>query len=206
VTAAPPRYRLVELGHATLVERLDEALDIYVSAMGYPPGTARARRSLWLDHARRPGWRAAGWIADGGELLGIAYGYRGGPGQWWFEEVRRGLRDEAPERQGWLTDYFELTELHVRPDAQGGGLGEGLLRALAAGADNARVLLSTPEHRPRPPSRAWRLYRRLGFVDVLREHRFTGDARPFAVLGRPLPLDAPAPPVPGTTALPPGAS
>ena len=85
-------------------------------------------------------------------------------------------------------DYFELTELHVRPDAQGGGLGEGLLRALLAGTDRGHVLLSTPEHGPRPPGRAWRLYRRLGFRDVLRDHLFTGDARPFAVLGRDLPL------------------
>jgi ribosomal protein S18 acetylase RimI-like enzyme len=55
------------------------------------------------------------------------------------------------------------------------------------------VLLSTPEYGPHTPGRAWRLYRRMGFNDVLREHRFTGDARPFAVLGRELPLDPPAP-------------
>ena len=41
-------------------------------------------------------------------------------------------------------------------------------------------------------TRAWRLYRRVGFVDVLRNYRFNGDPRPFAVLGRPLPLDPPA--------------
>ena len=34
-------------------------------------------------------------------------------------------------------DYFELTELHVRPDAQGAGLGDGLLRALLVGTDRA---------------------------------------------------------------------
>lgn len=204
VTSAPPRQRLVELGPDALAARLGEALDIYVSAMGYPPSTARARRSLWLDHARRPGWRAAAWLGPAGEMLAIAYGYTGGPGQWWFEEVRRGLRNSAPERLGWLTDYFELTELHVRPDAQGGGLGESLLRTLVAGTDRSRVLLSTPEHLPRPPSRAWRLYRRLGFEDVLREHRFTGDARPFAVLGRSLPLDAPSRPAPASAPVPPG--
>ncbi|MGQ0574628.1 MAG: GNAT family N-acetyltransferase [Pseudonocardia sp.] len=204
MTAAPPRNRLVELGAGAFADRLGEALDIYVAAMGYAPSTARARRTLWLDHARRPGWRAVGWVGPAGELLAVAYGYHGGPGQWWFEEVRRGLRLSAPDREGWLSGYFELTELHVRPDAQGGGLGEGLLRTLLAGADQDRVLLSTPEHRPRPPSRAWRLYRRLGFVDVLRQHRFTGDSRPFAVLGRSLPLDAPAIPVPVAVPRPPG--
>ena len=46
------------------------------------------------------------------------------------------------------------------------------------------MLLSTPEGE----NRAWRLYRRLGFTDVLRNYRFTGDPRPFGVLGRDLPL------------------
>jgi ribosomal protein S18 acetylase RimI-like enzyme len=49
------------------------------------------------------------------------------------------------------------------------------------------MLLSTPEGE----NRAWRLYRRLGFTDVLRNYRFTGDPRPFGVLGRDLPLDPP---------------
>ena len=66
-------------------------------------------------------------------------------------------------------------------------------RALLGGASARHVLLSTPEHDPEPPGRAWQLYRRTGFVDVLRHHRFTGDSRPFAVLGRTLPLDPPAP-------------
>jgi GNAT superfamily N-acetyltransferase len=191
VTRAPAR-RLVELTPEQLTNRLAEALQIYVSAMGYPPGTARQRRTLWLEHLRRPGWSAVGWLDSADVLVGIAYGYAGGPGQWWFDEVRRGLRSAEPEAQRWLQDYYELTELHVRPDAQGHGLGEGLLRALLAGTGRSRVLLSTPEYGDQQPGRAWRLYRRLGFRDVLRDHRFTGDFRPFAVLGRELPLDPPA--------------
>jgi ribosomal protein S18 acetylase RimI-like enzyme len=191
MTTAPVR-QLVTLSPGDLADRLSEALQVYVSAMGYPPSTARQRRALWLDHVHRPGWRAVGWIEDGGALIGVAYGYSGGPGQWWFEEVRRGLRGAPAEAQAWMRDYFELTELHVRPDAQGSGLGEGLLRTLLGGVEQSKVLLSTPEYGPRSPGRAWRLYRRTGFQDVLREHRFTGDSRPFAVLGRALPL---APPV-----------
>jgi ribosomal protein S18 acetylase RimI-like enzyme len=190
VTTAPAR-RLVELGPDDIAERLPEALQVYVSAMGYPPSTARQRRALWMDHVRRPGWRAVAWIDDSDALAGIAYGYPGAPGQWWYEEVRRGIRSTADGDPRWLADYFELTELHVRPDTQGGGIGESLLRALVAGTDRTQVLLSTPEYGGSVPGRAWRLYRRLGFRDVLREHRFTGDSRPFAVLGRALPLDPP---------------
>ncbi|MDN5747875.1 MAG: GNAT family N-acetyltransferase [Pseudonocardia sp.] len=187
MTTAPARH-LVRLGPADLADRVGEALQVYVAAMGYPPSTARHRRTLWLDHIRRPGWRAVGWLDAADSLLGVAYGYSGAAGQWWYEEVRRGLRSRPADRV-WLEDYFELTELHVRPDVQGGGLGESLLRALLGGAESSRVLLSTPEHGPQAPGRAWQLYRRLGFHDVLRDHRFTGDARPFAVLGRDLPLD-----------------
>lgn len=190
MTTAPVRH-LVQLGPGDLADRLTEALQVYVSAMGYPQNTARQRRTLWLDHMRRPGWRAVGWLDAAGTLLGVAYGYTGGPGQWWYEEVRRGVRGGRAGTPDWLSDYFELTELHVRPDAQGGGLGEGLLRALLAGVEHGAVLLSTPEYGPHPPGRAWQLYRRVGFQDVLRNHRFTGDSRPFAVLGRPLPLPAP---------------
>jgi ribosomal protein S18 acetylase RimI-like enzyme len=229
VTAAPEEARLVDLAPAELAARLDEALDLYVAAMGYPPGTARQRAPMWLEHSRRPGWRGVAALDGHDVLRGIAYGYPGAPGQWWYEEVRRGLRrssrparssgagllgaglgrllgdpgvapgtrqaegadldawplEDDPER--YLADYFELTELHVRTDAQGHGLGHGLLRRLLDRAEAGHVLLSTPE--APVPTRAWLLYRRCGFRDLLRHHRFSSDPRPFAVLGRPLPLE-----------------
>lgn len=189
VTTAPAR-QLVRLRPAELLERLDEALQVYVNAMGYPPSTVRHRRSLWTEHTRRAGWRAVAWLDTAGAIVGIAYGYTGGRGQWWHDEVRRGIAAQQGE-PAWLEDYFELTELHVNPATQGHGLGEALLRSLLDDVSNANVLLSTPEHGERPPGRAWRLYRRTGFDDVLRAHRFTGDSRPFAVLGRALPLERP---------------
>ena len=83
-----------------------------------------------------------------------------------------------------LADYFEITELHVHPNAQGRGIGKALLTELLSRVDAPRALLSTPEG----PTRAWRLYRRLGFTDLLRHYHFTGDSREFAVLSRALPL------------------
>ncbi|MQA17141.1 MAG: GNAT family N-acetyltransferase [Pseudonocardiaceae bacterium] len=186
MTAMPARHgvRLVGLTAAELRPLLAEALEIYVTAMRYPPGAARQRSPMWLEHMLRTGWRCT--AAFGGDtLVGIAYGYRGAPGQWWHDEVRRGL--EAADQdvaQRWLTDYFELTELHVHPDSQGQSIGYALLRQLLSTVDAPKVLLSTPEG----PTRAWRLYNRAGFVDLLRDYRFTGDPRPFAVLGRHLPL------------------
>lgn len=204
MTTAPPRVRLIELSPDQMADRLNAGLSIYAQAMGYPRGTIRQRAPLWLEHTRRPGWRGVAALKHrremghphgmepSDEMVGIAYGYIGAPGQWWHEEVRRGLLERHGNQLDWFRDYFELTELHVLPRAQGGGLGELMLRVLVAGADRPAVLLSTPELDPDRPSRAWRLYRRLGFVDVLREHRFVGDPRPFAVLGARLPLP-PAP-------------
>ena len=166
--------------------RLREALAIYVAAMRYPVGTAEQRAPMWLTHILREGWRCIGALDADGTLVGIAYGYRGSPGQWWHEQVRRGLVRGSGEKiaAAWLTDYFELTEIHVRPQNQGEGIGEDLLRRLLDGVPDRHVLLSTPEG----PSRAWKLYRRVGFDDVLRNYHFAGDPRPFAILGRSLPL------------------
>ena len=170
-------------------ERLDGLIDVYLAAMRYPPEIAHARAALWAEHSRRDGFacvvaETVGAPGQSPEIIGLAYGYHGAPGQWWYSEVCRGLSAAATTR---LADFFELTELHVRPDAQGRGLGEALLRALVAGIPEPLMLLSTPEGE----NRAWRLYRRLGFADLLRHFRFTGDPRPFGVLERTLPLDAP---------------
>ncbi|WP_020671607.1 GNAT family N-acetyltransferase [Amycolatopsis nigrescens] len=178
--------RFAELSADEFRFRLREALDIYVDAMRYPAGTAEQRAPMWLTHALREGWRCIAALGADDTLIGLAYGYRGRPGQWWHEQVRRGLVS-AGDRAAthWLDDYFELTEIHVRPRNQGGGVGEDLLRRLLRDVSSGHVLLSTPEG----PSRAWKLYRRLGFQDVLRDYHFAGDPRPFAILGRPLPLE-----------------
>ena len=93
----------------------------------------------------------------------------------------------APEISRLMTSYFELTELHIHPRAQGRGLGEALARRLLSERSEANVLLSTPETNGEA-NRAWRLYRRMGFLDVIRGYHFTGDPRAFAILGRELPL------------------
>lgn len=217
---------------------LDPALNIYVTAMGYPRGTETHRAPLWREHIARPGWRAVGAIAqvsdlraesrgslsgrlsrssgtalarrrlrpplatgDDDVLVGVAYGYRGGPDQWWNQQLRTGLRSTglSPVAVNDIaSDYFELTELHVHPAAQGYGIGQWLLTRLVADCTDSRVLLSTPEVAGEE-NRAWSLYRRLGFTDVLRNFTFAGDPRPFAFLGRslPLPLDPPSPTVYG---------
>ena len=184
--------------------RLGDALSVYVDAMRYPRGTENQRAGMWLEHTRRRGWKAvaAVEVADAAAtpsseaelrtapLVGIAYGYPGAPGQWWQQQVvlglqRSGFPPQAIDRL--MNSYFELTELHIHPRVQGRGLGEALARRLLAGRDENNVLLSTPENNGEA-NRAWRLYRRLGFTDVIRSYYFAGDPRAFAILGRALPL------------------
>ena len=195
---------LIDLSPSDMQRRLSDALAIYVDAMRYPKGTEDQRASMWMEHSRRRGWRAvaAVEVADdagdpppadrltGAPMLGVAYGYCGSPDQWWQQQMVAGLRraGAAPREIGSLTaSYFELTEVHIVPRSQGRGLGEALVRRLLLGRSERMVLLSTPEIHGED-NRAWRLYRRLGFTDVIRGHHFAGDPRAFAILGRPLPL------------------
>ena len=193
---------LIDLSAQDMRRRLGEALSVYVDAMRYPRGTEDNRASMWLEHTRRRGWKAVAAVqldpsadtdpADA-PLLGVAYGYCGAPDQWWQQQVVQGLRRAGmpdTEIERLVASYFEVTELHIHPDAQGRGLGEALTRRLLDDRDETLVLLSTPEVNGEG-NRAWRLYRRLGFTDVIRSYHFAGDPRPFAVLGRTLPLSVP---------------
>ncbi len=218
--------RLIELPAADAHRWLEPAVHTYVTAMRYPRGTEFNRIGLWRDHLRRPGWRAvaamqtassmdllrpaysrlridAPWTGDHEILVGIAYGYTGYPDQWWNRQLRAGLAGRGVPRaqiDAIASDYFELTEIHVHPLAQGRGVGHALLTGLLTGRPESRVLLSTPEVQGEN-NRAWALYRRLGFTDVLRHFTFAGDPRPFAFLGRTLPLpDQPPPDCPPTLA------
>lgn len=193
---------LVDLSPEEMQRRLPEALGIYVDAMRYPRGTEAQRASMWAEHSRRPGWRAVAAVQTrtagtdvtddlrSAPLLGVAYGYCGAPDQWWQQQVVRGLHRVGYQPDtiaALMGDYFELTELHIAPHAQGRGLGEALTRRLLTGRGEANVLLSTPEINGEA-NRAWRLYRRLGFTDIIRGYHFAGDPRAFAILGRTLPL------------------
>jgi len=185
--------------------RLGDALAVYVDAMRYPRGTEEQRASMWLEHTRRYGWKAVAAVevpdqqdigvgsavgSAAAPMLGVAYGYCGAPDQWWQQQVVQGLHRVGANRMRideLMTSYFELTELQNATRAQGRGLGEALARRLLADRGEAHVLLSTPEINGEA-NRAWRLYRRLGFTDIIRGYHFAGDPRAFAILGRALPL------------------
>ncbi|SHG60729.1 Acetyltransferase (GNAT) family protein [Jatrophihabitans endophyticus] len=163
-------------------DRVDEAMAIYVAAMGYPEYTGAQRAVSARKHVAHEGFACRAALLPDDTLVGFAYGYTTAPGQWWHDLVRRALARE--HNTEWLDDAFELSELHVLPEHQGAGLGREVLLSLAGSLAHRAVLLSTPDS----DTRAFRMYRSLGFVDLARNYLFPGDARPFAVLGASLPL------------------
>jgi len=162
--------------------RIDDAMRIYVRAMKYPDHTGAQRAVSARKHTTHDGFACRAALLDDGSLVGFGYGYTTKPGQWWHDLVRNALQPD--DVQAWLGNAFELSELHVLPEYHGIGIGRRLLTSLAGGIPHDAMLLSTPDH----DTRAFRLYRDSGFVDLARNYLFPGDARPFAVLGARLPL------------------
>jgi len=171
---------LVEWDRGELARRRDDLLDVYADAMEVSPAAARARRPIVTAHLERGGLRATAAVNDDGHVVGVAYGYLGVPGQWWHDQVRAALPTDLAEH--WLTDAFEVCELHVRPRLQGQGLGRRLLDLLLSGPPASTAVLSTPDQE----TRARGFYRAGGWVDLARGLTFPGDPRVFAVLGKAL--------------------
>lgn len=178
-TAVP---RIVAWTPEQFVRRVDEAMDIYVRAMNYPPHAGSQRAVTARRHATHHGFACRAAVLADGTLVGFGYGYTTAPGQWWHDLVRKAIDRNQADR--WLANAFELSELHVLPEFQGAGTGRVLLMDLADAIEHDAMLLSTPDI----DTRAFRLYRHLGFVDLRRHYLFPGDVRPFAVLGARLPL------------------
>jgi ribosomal protein S18 acetylase RimI-like enzyme len=136
--------------------------------------------------------------AAGPGLAGFTYGFHGAPGQWWHDTVAGALAVSFASAESrahsaypapgagvaWLDDSFEVAELHVRPAYQGMGIGRQLLLRLASGRPERTAVLSTVD----AESRARRLYRGVGFTDLLTGFRFSGGEPPYAVMGARLPL------------------
>lgn len=179
-TAASPH--VVTWSGKEFAKNVNDAMRIYATAMGYPKHAADQRAVTARRHTDNHGFAARAAVLGNGTLVGFGYGYTTTPGQWWHDLVKRALGKELTAQ--WLTDSFELSELHVLPEYQGLGIGRDLLINLAAGIPHAAMLLSTPDS----DTRAFRLYRSVGFEDLRRHYLFPGDSRPFAVLGARLPL------------------
>jgi GNAT superfamily N-acetyltransferase len=200
---------LRELSAAQFTAELDALTALYTLAMEAPAAEAPGRRAIMERHAGYPAFRAVvallphaqapgqdpGGDQAGGQItvIGFAYGFHGSAGQWWHELVQRSLtvHRSSESASHWLADSFEFAEVHVHPDHQGRGTGRAMMHTLAAGRPERTAVLSTPHGH----TRARRLYRSLGFEDLLPDFTFPGTGPSYAIMGAALPLrDEPRPP------------
>ena len=174
-----------ELSQTDFLAELDALLAVYTAAMRPEPAHLPGRLSIMERHAGHPGFRAIAATA-GPQIIGFGYGFRGAPGQWWHDVVSSGITTTSgPEVAAqWLTDPLEVAEVHVRPEYQHQGIGRTLVLMLAAGRAERTAVLSTQD----ADSPARRLYRSLGFSDLLTRFTFPGGGPPYAVMGAVLPL------------------
>jgi ribosomal protein S18 acetylase RimI-like enzyme len=184
---------LTELDRAAFGKDLDALMSVYAAAMHVPAIQLPGRRAIMESHVINPAFRAFVFTTPSGngrrqKVVAFSYGFRGGRGQWWHDMVRSALLiSYGPTTAGeWLDDSFEVAELHVHPDYQQRGLGTSLLYQLTAGRPEHTAVLSTMDSE----SPARRLYRSLGFVDLLTGYRFSGGNDAYAVMGAALPLSA----------------
>jgi ribosomal protein S18 acetylase RimI-like enzyme len=188
---------LLDLGKARFLAELDAVVGVYAAAMRPPPLQLPGRRSIMERHASHPSFHAvavtAGAAAHGrGPIVAFAYGFHGESGQWWHDLVRDAMRTAGGPgyAQNWLGDAFEVAEVHVHPDHQGRGIGRAIVLALTRARLERTAVLSTQD----ADSPARRLYRRVGFADLLTRFSFPGSDPPYAIMGAVLPLrDEPRP-------------
>ena len=179
---------LRELDPAAFAAGLDALMGVYQAAMGVAAVQLPGRRAIMEAHTANPEFRALVVTAPPGTgtVIAFAYGFHGGRGQWWHDLVRSALtaRSGPGAATEWLDDSFEVAEVHVHPQFQRRGIGRRLLFRLTGGRTERTAVLSTMD----TDSPARRLYRSLGFTDLLTGYRFSGAPVPYAVMGAALPL------------------
>jgi GNAT superfamily N-acetyltransferase len=171
---------LLEIGKARFLAELDSLVEVYAAAMRPPREQVPGRRAIMERHTQFPSFRAVVVTGPGGPpgtgdgprpgagrlpVIAFSYGFHGANGQWWHDLVRAALIRLGGQElaQAWLSDSFEVAEVHVHPDYQGRGIGSRMVPALLHPRLERTALLSTQD----ADTPARRLYRGLGFGDLL---------------------------------------
>ncbi|MBD0711373.1 MULTISPECIES: GNAT family N-acetyltransferase [unclassified Streptomyces] len=172
----------IVIGPVDLAARVDEALAVQALAFGLDRAEVAVRRHIVLSHLLCAGARSYGATTPEGTLVGFVYGMPNDRAHWWSTIVEPYLG--ATGTADWLDRSFVITELHVHPAHQGRGVGRALITTITDGAAEPRSILSAID--TESPARG--LYRSLGYQDLARQVHFPSAARPYAVMGAPLPL------------------
>jgi ribosomal protein S18 acetylase RimI-like enzyme len=151
---------------------LDDAVRVYTETWGreWDPSYA-----LFARYAGLPDFR--GFVARaGGATVGMGFGHRSLPGQWWHDAVAAHVGPANPA----LRDAWVLVELAVRAAWQGHGIGGLLHDALLDAQPLPRALLSTEVTN----DRARRMYERRGWHYLHSGFAFAAGQPRFLVMHR----------------------
>ena len=164
---------LVRLAPEEVLARRAEIAGVWTWVTGDRVGEILPR------HAARDAFTFLAAVDSGGHIVGFAYGYCGGPGQWWHDAVRAAMT--PAQRKQWLRPgHVELAELHVAPAWRRQGLGSRLHDELLASYPDALTSLLSTQTGNAP---ALALYEPRGWVTVVPELRFASHGEPYAILG-----------------------
>jgi ribosomal protein S18 acetylase RimI-like enzyme len=178
---------IAELSRPDFLANLEYFVAIYAAAMGAGPDELPSRQAIMERHAANPGFRAFAVYGDiPSRIVAFTYGFHGQPGQWWHDVVHSGITAlaDTATADSWLRNVLEIAEVHVHPDYQARGIGRRMVLTLAAGRSEQTAVLSTRDDET--PAR--RLYRSLGFADLLTDFLFPGGGPAYAVMGADLPF------------------
>jgi ribosomal protein S18 acetylase RimI-like enzyme len=148
----------------------------------FPETTDERFAEILPRHAKRRDFRFLAARTEEGALAGFAYGYVGGPGEWWHDRVSTELGPELTRR--WLPPgHFEFVELQVHPSFRRHGIGGRLHDVLLEALKSPTAVLSTQRNN----KAAIALYKARGWQIILDEIAFGDEGPTYLVMGRDLP-------------------
>ncbi len=153
---------------------LNGAVHVYTETW---PANEEEIRDFIRRYAGYPGFR--GYVALlNNEVVGMGFGTRSLPEQWWHDKVAAHVGPDHPA----LQDAWVLVDLAVLPAYRSHGIGSFLHNALLASLPYRSALLSTEVSN----AGARRLYERLGWSYLHPGFVFNPGQQPFVVMSKDL--------------------
>ena len=113
------------------------------------------------------------------QLVGMAYGFTGEPGQGWRDDMAKAMGPEMTAR--WLDGHFEFAEFGVVPSRHREGVGTEMYRALFAGLPHPNAVLTV--RIGNKPAHAF--YRHHGWHDLYTGFVSRAGHGPYVIMGLP---------------------
>jgi ribosomal protein S18 acetylase RimI-like enzyme len=151
---------------------LEDALHIYLATWPDDPEKIRA---FLTRYAGYPDFCGRVALLDQ-QAIGMGFGHRSQPGDWWHDRVAKALGPDHPA----LQNAWVLVELAVLPNHRGQGIGKALHQSLLSSQPCPRALLSTEVSNTRARS----FYEGLGWRYIKNSFQFSENGEPFVIMAQ----------------------